>query len=147
MNRLLPELHARLGRKLLERQAKDFLESRGGVGPHLVDRERPAELPRHRREGRVLEPTGRDPIRERGRVEIDVEGIAMRRHPARDVNPDGTDLLRWALEPNAGQSLEAGRGEVERTKGADHRLLEVPAVPPHVASMAVKVENRVADEL
>src|SRR5215208_7646204 len=34
MNRLLPELRAGLGRELLEGQAKDFLERRGGVRPN-----------------------------------------------------------------------------------------------------------------
>ena len=54
----------------------------------------PPELARHRRELGVLEPAGRDPLRERRRVEIDVERVAVRRHPARDVHADRGDLAR-----------------------------------------------------
>ena len=40
------------------------------------------ELARDRREHRVLEAAGRDPVGERRRVEVDVERIAVRCHPA-----------------------------------------------------------------
>ena len=41
------------------------------------------ELARHGRERGVLEAAGRDPLRERRRVEVDVQRVAVRRHPAR----------------------------------------------------------------
>src|SRR5215204_3715167 len=37
-----------MNRMLLEGQAKDFLESRDGVRPHLFDGQGPPKLPRHR---------------------------------------------------------------------------------------------------
>ena len=54
--------------------------------------DRAAELARHRRERRVLEPAGRDPVGERCRIEVDVERVAVRRHPARHVDADRGDL-------------------------------------------------------
>ena len=85
-------------------------------GPYLVDRHRPAELARDRREHRVLEPAGRDPVGERRRVEVDVERVAVRRHPARDVDADRGDLARRPLEPDAGQPLDPRRLDAERRR-------------------------------
>src|SRR5205085_3061537 len=71
---LRPEAHAVVGRELLQLEVEDLGERGGGVRPNLVDRHRTAELARDRRELGVLEPAGGDPVRERRRVEIDVEG-------------------------------------------------------------------------
>ena len=54
----------------------------------------PLELARHRRELRVLEPARGDPLRERRGIEVDVERVPVRRHPARDVDADRRDLPR-----------------------------------------------------
>ena len=42
----------------------------------------------------VLEAARGDPLRERRGIEVDVERVAVRRHPARDVHADGRDLPR-----------------------------------------------------
>ena len=94
---------------------------------HLVDRDRTAELARDRRERRVLEPAGGDPLRERRRVEVDVERVAVRRHPARDVDADRGDLARRPRQPDAGQALDPLAVERERAERPDQRLLEVAA--------------------
>ena len=43
---------------------------------------------------------------ERRRVEVDVERVAVRRHPARDVDADRADLPRRSVEPDAGQPVD-----------------------------------------
>ena len=58
----------------------------------------PPGLARDRREHRVLETARRDPLRERRRIEVDVERVAVRRHPARDVDADRRDLPRRRRE-------------------------------------------------
>ena len=44
---------------------------------------------------------------ERRRVEVDVERVAVRRHPAGDVDADRRDLPRRRCEPDAGQPVDA----------------------------------------
>ena len=56
MDRLGPEPAAVLGRQLLEREAEDLLERSRGERAHLVDRDRPAELARDRREAASSSP-------------------------------------------------------------------------------------------
>ena len=147
MQRLRPEARAVLGRQLLELEPEDVLERRDGVRPHLLDGHRPVELARDGREHRVLEPAGGDPVGERRWIEVDVERVAVRRHPARDVDADRGDLARRPLEPDARQSFEPRRLDAERGERADQRLLEVPDVLLHVAAVPLQVEDRVADEL
>ena len=51
------------------------------------------------------------------------------------------------VEPDAGQPVDPRALELERGQRPDQRLLQVAAVLPHVAAVAVEVEDRVADEL
>jgi hypothetical protein len=106
-----------------------------GGRSHVVDCERPAELACHRRECVTVEPAGRDPLGERRRVEVDVEGVAVRRDPPRQVDPDRRDLPRRRLEPDAGQPLDARCTDVERRHRPDQRLFEVAAEALHVLSV------------
>ena len=91
---LRPEAVAGVGGEVFELELEHLGERRERGRPHLVDRDRAVELRRDRRERRVLEPAGRDPLRERGRVEVDVEGVAVRRDPFDDVDADARDLPR-----------------------------------------------------
>ena len=68
-------------------EAEDLLERRDACGRTSSTATRPAELARDRRERRVLEPAGGDPVRERRRVEVDVERVAVRRHPRETWTP------------------------------------------------------------
>ena len=95
----------------------------------------------------AVEPAGGDPVGERRRVEVDVQGIAVRRDPPRQVDADRRDLPRRAGQPDAGQAVDAGGGHAERGDRPDQRLLEVAAVAAHVPAVPGQVENRVADEL
>ena len=70
MQRLRPEAVAGVGRQRLQLEPEDLLERGRGDGSHLVDRHRPPKLAGDRRELRVLEPAGSDPLRERRRVEV-----------------------------------------------------------------------------
>ena len=118
-------------------------------GLDLVDGDRPSELPGHRRELGVVETTGRDPLGERRRVEVDVERKAVGRHPARHAHADRGDLPRPCVRPAASrprQSLDRGRGEVERGERLQDRLLQVADVL-QVLAVAVQVEDRITDEL
>src|SRR5215210_2204142 len=115
--------------------------------PHLVNRDRPAELACDRREGSVLEPAGRDPLRERGEIEVDVQGVPVRRHPLRDMDPDARDLARRRLDPDPGQAFDPRRVDPEWRERPDQRLLEVAAVALHVLPVPRQVEDRIADEL
>ena len=101
----------------------------------------PLELARHRRELRVLEPARRDPLGERRGIEVDVERVSVRRHPARHVHADGRDLS-WALSvrgrhPHAGQAVVAHSVELEGAERPDERLLEVAHVPLDVLPVLV----------
>ena len=83
VERLRPEARAFVGRQLLEAEAEDLLERGRGVRADLVDRDRHApSSSRDRRERRVLEAARGDPLGERRRVEVDVQRVAVRRHPA-----------------------------------------------------------------
>ena len=115
--------------------------------PDIVDGHRSAELACDRREHRVLESAGGDPIRERRRVEIDVERVAVRRDPARHVDADAGDLARWTRQPDAGQPLEACCLDADGCERPDQRVLEIPDVLLHVAAVPLQVEDRIADEL
>ena len=75
-------------------RSKTSASAAAAARPHLVDGDGPAELAGHRRERGVLEAAGGDPLGERRRVEVDVERVAVRRHPARDVDADRGDLPR-----------------------------------------------------
>ena len=114
---------------------------------HLVDRDRPAELACDRRERRVLEPARGDPLRERRGVEVDVERVAVRRHPLRDVDADRGDLPRRPRQPDAGEPVDSLALDAELREREDQRLLEVAAVPLDVLPVPLQVEDRVADEL
>src|SRR4029078_1418316 len=96
-------------------------------------------------------PAGSDPLRERRRIEIDVEGVAVRRHPARGMDADRRDLPRPETErgrhPDARQPLVRRRFETERPDGADDRPLEVADIAAEVSPVVIEVEDRVADEL
>src|SRR5256714_3432031 len=144
---LRPEAGPVLGRKLLEFEVEDPGERVGGERSHLVDRHRLAELAGDRRELGVLDPARRDPLRERRRVEVDVQGVAVRRDPLRDVDPDRGDLPRRPLQPDPGEALDPGRIHPERRERADQGLLEVAAVALHIGAVPRQVEDRVADEL
>jgi hypothetical protein len=63
------------------------------------------------------------------------------------VHADRAQLARRALEPDAGEPLDARGLEVEGADCPDDRLLEVADVALHVAAVAVEIEDRVADEL
>ncbi len=147
MDGLAPEPGAVLRRQLLEREAEDLLDGRGRVRADIVHGDRSIELARDRREGRVLEPAGRDPLGEGRGVEIDVERVAVRGHPAGDVHADGADLARRRVEPDAGEAFDPRRLEVEGADRADDRLFQVADVALDVAAVPVEVEDRVADEL
>ncbi len=87
---------------------------------------------------------------ERCRVEVDIEGVAVRGHPAADVHADRGDLAparRTRSRPDAGEPLDAGRLDPEGCERLDDRLLEVAAVAAHVLAVPFQVEDRVADEL
>src|SRR5581483_10950242 len=113
----------------------------------LVDRNRPPELPRHGRELGVLDAAGSDPLRERRRVEVDVERVAVRGDPFGDVDADRGDLARGALQPDAGEAFDPRRLEPERRESPDDRLLEITAVLLDVLAVPRQVEDRVANEL
>ena len=126
-------------------------EGGGRRGLHVVDGDRPPELPGHRRELGVVEAAGGDPLGKGSWVEVDVERKAVRRHPARHAHADRGDLPRpprsGRRHPDARQALDRGRGEVERAERLQDRLLQVTDVLPHVLAVAVEVEDRITDEL
>ena len=103
----------------------------------------------NRREGRLGEAAGGDPLRERRRVQVDVERIAVRGHPLGDVHADRGDLprVRRSVYPDAGQSFDSRRFDLHGGERADQRLLKVPAVALDVLAVAGQVEDRVVDEL
>ena len=82
MDRLAPEPVSFVGRDLLERQVEDLGQCLARQGPDLVHRDGPVELAGDRREGRVFETTGGDPVGKRCGVEVDVQRVAVRRDPA-----------------------------------------------------------------
>ena len=115
--------------QLLELELEDLRERLARGRAHLVDRHRPAELAGHRRERRVLEPAGGDPLRERRRVEVDVQRVAVRRHPAARCGCRSRRSSAAAgVEPDAGEPVDPRRLDAERGERADQRLLEVAAV-------------------
>ena len=96
----------------------------------------------------AVEAARGDPLGERGRIEVDVEGEAVRGHPARHVDADGGDLARaLARYPDAGQAVDTLRVELEACEGLNRRLLEVAAVALDVLAVKPQVEDRIADEL
>ena len=98
-------------------ESEDLFErgDRGGRTSSTVTG-RPARVPRGER--RVLEPAGRDPLRERRRVEVDVERVAVGRDPARDVDADRRDLARRPRQPDAGEAVDPLAGDAD---GAERR--------------------------
>jgi hypothetical protein len=86
-------------------------------------------------------------LRERRRVEVDVERVAVRRHPLRDVNADRGDLARRRREPNARQPFDSRRVHAESTQRHDQSFLEVAAVVLDVFAVPRQVQDRIADEL
>ncbi len=115
--------------------------------PHFVDGDVATGLARDGRECGVLEAARRDPLRERRRIEADVQRVAVRRHPTGDVHADGGDLLRRRREPDAGEPVDALAFEPERRQRPDERFLEVPHVLLDVAAVPLQVDDRIADEL
>ena len=87
-----------------ELEAEDLADRSRCRRPDIRDRHRRSELGGHRRELGVLEAAGGDPLRERRRVEIDVEGVAVRRHPARGMDADRRDLPRPETAPGGIQT-------------------------------------------
>ena len=81
MERLRPETGL-VTRQLVEREAEHLGQRVGRRLPDVVDRDRRAGLERERRERRVVEPAGGDPLGERRGIEVDVERVAVRRDPA-----------------------------------------------------------------
>src|SRR6476620_9964173 len=116
----------------LERDAEDGGERRRCYRPHLVHGHRPPELARHRRERISVEPACSDPIRERRGIEIDVERVAVRRDPFREVNADRGDLPGRTLQPNPCQPLDGRSLQRERAKRLRNYLFEIPAVLLHI---------------
>ena len=143
--RLRPSLGRRQAALELELSTSASASARPAA-PRRPSTGRPSS-PRERREGRVLEPAGRDPLRERRRVEVDVERVAVRRHPVRDVDADRRDLPRRPRQPDAGQALDSLAFDAELRQRQDQRLLEVAAVALDVLAVPLQVEDRVADEL
>src|SRR5581483_5504343 len=137
--RAAPESGGRRAARL-DRDAEDFREGTRGDRAHLVDRHVAAELARERRERVAVQPARRDPLRERRRVEVDVQRVAVRRHPLVDVDADRRDLPRRRFEPYAGEALDPRRGDTERAERPDQRLLEVAAVLLHVLPVTRQVE-------
>src|SRR4051794_13746118 len=115
--------------------------------PHLVERDIAAQFARDRRECGVLEAARRDPVGERGRVEVDVERVPVSRDPARDVDADRRDLPRGSLQPHASEPFDAACRQSERGERPDQRLLEVAHVLLDVLAVPPQVEDGVADEL
>jgi len=66
-----------LVRHLVEVEVEDLGQRVERVRPDFVDRDGSPELAGDRRELRVLDPTGRDPLSKRRRVEVDIEGVSM----------------------------------------------------------------------
>ena len=149
VDRLRPQACAFVGRQLLESEVEDLLERGHGVWADFVDCDRPPELLRDRRERRVLEAARRDPLGEGRRVEVDVQRVAVRRHPLRDVDADRRNLSRQrpALDPDPGQAFDSRRLDPNGRERSDQRLLEVAAVALDVLAVPRQVEDRVADEL
>ena len=109
---------------------------------------RPAELLGHRRERVAVEAAGRDPLRERGRIEVDVQRVAVRRHPlARGGCRSRRSSAAAASSQTPVRPSMRRRLERERGERSDQRLFEVAAVLAHVLPVARQVEDRVADEL
>ena len=75
---LRPEAGPVFGRERLELEAEDLCYRLARVRSHLVDADRPSELARDRRERRVLEAAGGDPLRERSGIEVDVQRVPVR---------------------------------------------------------------------
>ena len=121
---------------------------RRGSGRTSSTVDRPAELARDRREGGVLEPAGRDPVGERRRVEVDVQRVAVRRHPARRRGRRSTRSCAAAARarrrsgPRSASPRARTRPSVRMTASSRSRHVAL-----HVAPVAVEVEDRVADEL
>src|SRR5438132_9059561 len=79
----------------------------------LLHGDRPAELAGDRREGRVLEAAGVDPVGERGGIEGDVEGIAVRSEEHTSELQSHSDLVcRLAVEKKTSKrwATTTGRG-------------------------------------
>ena len=78
--------------------------------------------PCDRREGGVLEPAGRDPLGERRGVEVDVQRVAVGRHPLRDVDADAGDLARRPFQPDSCQPLDPRRLDAEPPRSCGSTL-------------------------
>ena len=144
-----PEACAIFGRQVFEEQVEDLGERGCCARSDLVEGDLPAQLGRDRGERGLGQAARRDPLRERRRVQVDVERVAVRRHPLRDVHADRGDLprIRRSVDPDAGQSFDSRRLDFDGGERADQRLFEVPAVTLDVLPVAGQVEDRVADEL
>ena len=94
-NRLAPRTVFGSGWERLQLEPEDSAERVHRRGPHVLDRQTGRPTSRsHRREGGVLEPARGDPLRERRRIEIDVERVPVRGDPLGDVDADRRDLAR-----------------------------------------------------
>src|SRR4051812_20285617 len=100
MERVFPESGSRITRELFQAEVENLRERVRRGGPDFVDGYRPRQLALHGGERGALDPTGGDPLGEGRRVEVDVQRVAVRRHPLVDVDADARDLARRAVQPD-----------------------------------------------
>jgi hypothetical protein len=113
---------------------------------HVGGRDGPAGLPGERRERCVSEPAGVEEVVD-AQVEVDVEGQAVARHPARAAHADRGDLALACPDAAGVRALERAPVDVVLGERGDQRLLERADVAAQVAAASGEVEDRVADEL
>ena len=129
--------------------AEDLGECLCCRGADVVDRRarRPSSR-RHRRELVAVEPARRDPVGERRRVEVDVQRVAVRRDPLRQMDPDRSRSCAAATRARrrSGRRFASPRC---RTRPIVRMSASSRSRQYFFTSCAVprQVEDRVADEL
>jgi len=78
-------------------------------------------------------------------IGVHVEGEAVRRDPARDVNADRRDLA--APSVNASQALDPKRFDAEVWQRAYQDLFQVAHVTMHVFTVRAEIDDRITDDL
>ena len=146
----LLELRPRHGRRRRQRarargRTPRRARCRSGPRTSAVVTGRPVS-PRDRREPGAAQAAGVEQVVD-AEVEVDVDGKAVARHPARAANADRGDLA--VVDPDAALMRLCERAALDAELGQrrDDRLLQAAHVAAQVAAARVQVEDRVADEL
>src|SRR6185503_13821429 len=78
-------------------------------------------------------------------IRVDVEGKAVRRDPACDVNSDRRNLA--ALSMNTCQTLDAKRVDPEVSQRSNQHLFEVADVPVNIFTIRTEINDGINDHL